>query len=187
MTSEENCSIPKFSYFGQKTKVEQRCYKAPLAIDLIPVPAMPSPRTTRLLVAEDNDAYLYLIERAFSVPREKTLWKLTIARDGQEAIDLLFEKESERAPLPDLILLDWKLPVVSGEEVLRRVKEHEKLRKIPVLVFSSSEADEDIHGAYGGHANGYITKPRDIQALSDVVEAIERFWIAIARIPTVVR
>jgi CheY-like chemotaxis protein len=154
-----------------------------LAIDLIPVPAMPAPRTTRLLVVEDNDAYLYLIERAFSVPTEKTRWELTVATDGQEALDILFAEENEQAPLPDLILLDWKLPRVSGDEVLRRVKHDEKLRKMPVLVFSSSEADEDIHGAYGAYANGYITKPRDIKTLSN----IEQFWIAIAQIPKVAR
>ena len=67
------------------------------------------------------------------------------------------------------------------------MKQHEKLRKIPVLVFSSSEADKDIHDAYGGYANGYITKPADINRLSKIVEAIEQFWIAIAQIPKVAR
>jgi CheY-like chemotaxis protein len=112
---------------------------------------------------------------------------LTVATDGQEALDLLFKEENEKFPLPDLVLLDWKLPKVNGDEVLRRVKQHEKLRKMPVFVFSSSEADKDIHAAYGGHANGYITKPADINTLSNIVEAIEQFWIAIAQIPKVVR
>jgi chemotaxis family two-component system response regulator Rcp1 len=160
---------------------------APLDINLLPVSPMPSPRTIRVLVVEDDDAYLYLIKKAFGISTEKTRWELTVARDGREALDLLFKEENGQDPLPDLILLDWELPRVSGDEVLRRLKQHEKLRKIPVLVFSSSEADKDIHEAYGGHANGYITKPRDIQTLSNVVEAIEHFWIAIAQIPKVVR
>jgi CheY-like chemotaxis protein len=80
-------------------------------------------------------------------------------------VHLLFEEESRAAALPDLILLDWNLPKVSGLDVLRRVKEHGTLRKIPVLVFSSSAEDDDIHSAYGAHANGFITKPGDNEAL----------------------
>jgi CheY-like chemotaxis protein len=76
---------------------------------------------------------------------------------------------------------------VGGEEVLRRIKEHPKLRRIPVFVFSSSEAESDIHAAYDNHANGFITKPADVDLLSAVVEAIEQFWIAIARLPKVTR
>jgi len=167
--------------------MEAPVFNAPLGINLLPVPAMPSPRTIRLLVVEDDEAYLYLIKKAFSIPAQKTRWELTVATDGQEALDILFAEENEQAPLPDLILLDWKLPKVSGDEVLRRVKQHETLRKMPVLVFSSSGADKDIHAAYGGHANGYITKPGDINMLAKIVEAIEQFWVAIAQIPKVVR
>jgi CheY-like chemotaxis protein len=144
-------------------------------------------RTIQLLVVEDNTAFLYLIQRAFADRKEQIRWKLTIAQDGQSALDLLFEEEGDGAPLPDLILLDWNLPKVTGSEVLRRVKDHPKLRRIPVLVFSSSEADEDIHTAYDHHANGYITKPDTADALEAVVEAIERFWIAAARLPKVAR
>jgi chemotaxis family two-component system response regulator Rcp1 len=88
---------------------------------------------------------------------------------------------------PDLILLDWNLPKIDGNEVLRRVKQHQRLRRIPVLVFSSSEADTDVHEAYDNHANGYITKPWTIDVLAATVEAIELFWTATARLPKVVR
>jgi len=77
---------------------------------------------------------------------------------AEQALHLLLGEQAHDAPLPDLILLDWHLPTVSGEEVLRRLKEHSMLRRIPVLVFSSSEADEDIHAAYNNFANGYIAK-----------------------------
>lgn len=87
--------------------------------------------------------------------------------------------------MPDLILLDWNLTRVSGGEVLQRVK-HEKLRKIPVLVFSSSDADRDILTAYDNHANGYITKTWEIDALAGIVETIERFCVA-ATLPKVMR
>ena len=147
---------------------------------------MKSQRVIRLLVVEDSPAYLYLIQKAFRRHAENTRWDLIVATNGEEAVHLLFEEENERAALPDMILLDWKLPRVSGGEVLQRVKQHEKLRKIPVLVFSSSAADEDIHSAYGAHANGYITKPADNDALANIVATIEQFWIAVAQLPKVV-
>src|SRR5579862_8585664 len=97
------------------------------------------PRTIRLLVVEDSPAFQYLIRDAFS-NRGEIRWELSIARDGEEALHLLFAEENENVPLPNLVLLDWNLPKVSGSEVLQRIKRHERLRRIPVLVFSSSEA-----------------------------------------------
>jgi chemotaxis family two-component system response regulator Rcp1 len=141
----------------------------------------------RLLVVEDDPAYLYLIQQAFRERKGKPGWELSIAKSGEEAVHALFEEEDENQPLPDLILLDWHLPNMSGSEVLHLVKRHEKLRKIPTLVFSSSDAAKDIHSAYDGHANGYITKPSAIDAITRVIETIEDFWIAVARLPKVVR
>ena len=138
-------------------------------------------------MVEDSTAYLYLIQKAFRDRREQTKWLLTVARDGAEAIQILFSGERSSTPLLDLILLDWNPPKISGGEVLRRLKQHEKLRRIPVLVFSTSEADDDIHAAYDDHANGYITKPQSAEDLEAVVETIERFWIAIAQLPKVAR
>ena len=137
-------------------------------------------RTIRLLVVEDNPAYLYLIQKAFSGRREQIRWELTVAIDGEEALHVLFEEENKSIPLPDLILLDWNLPKVSGREVLQRLKQDQELRRIPLLVFSASEADRDIHAAYDNHANGFITKPWGDEALSATVEAIERFWIVLS-------
>jgi two-component system response regulator len=76
---------------------------------------------------------------------------------------------------------------VTGGEVLRRIKQHSKLRRIPVLVFSASDAENDIHAAYDDHANGYITKPGDEVTLAAIVETIEKFWITAARLPKVMR
>jgi chemotaxis family two-component system response regulator Rcp1 len=140
-----------------------------------------------LLVVEDNPAYLHLVQEAFSNRRGQAQWDLTVAKDGEEALQVLLKQGREIANLPDIVLLDWNLPKVTGSEVLRQVKEHPKLRRMPVLVFSSSEADEDIHAAYDNHANGYITKPDTVEALEAVVETIERFWIAVARLPKVAR
>jgi chemotaxis family two-component system response regulator Rcp1 len=148
---------------------------------------MPSPKVTRILVVEDSPAYLYLIQKAFSTGEGPAKWDLTAAKDGEEAMRILFAEEKENAPLPDIILLDWKLPKITGGEVLRRVKEHQNLRKIPVLIFSSSDTEEDIHAAYGDHANGFITKPGDNAVLVSIVETIAQFWIGVAQLPKVVR
>src|ERR1700676_1012922 len=99
---------------------------------------MSEPRVIRLLVVEDSEGYSYLIQKAFSDRTEDIRWELTLAEDGEQAVRILFTEEEESAPLPDLVLLDWNLPKLSGNEVLRRLKEHPKLRRIPVLVFSSS-------------------------------------------------
>lgn len=147
---------------------------------------MSIPPTIRLLVVEDDPAYRYLIQRAFSVQGEGTRWDLTVTVDGEEALHVLFDEENKTVQLPDLILLDWNLPKVSGSEVLQRLKQHEELRRIPVLVFSASEAERDIRAAYEYHASGFIPKPGGIEALGATVQAIEQFWTA-ARFPKVVR
>lgn len=141
-------------------------------------------QTARLLVVEDSLPYLELITGAFR--DSGTIdWQISIANDGEQALKLLSQDEKENSPLPNFILLDWNLPKVNGSEVLRSVKDHSKLRTIPVLVFSSSEADRDIQAAYGYHANGYIVKPATLDQLTAIVEAIEQFWVVIARVPQV--
>jgi CheY-like chemotaxis protein len=144
-------------------------------------------RTIRLLVVEERFRVSLSCSEGVCRPQEKFRWKLSIAQDGQTALDVVFGEEAESDPLPDLVLLDWNLPKVTGSEVLRRIKDHSKLRRMPVLVFSSSEAEGDVHTAYDSHANGYITKPRTAEALEAVMESLERFWIAIARLPKVAR
>src|SRR5579859_53651 len=122
-----------------------------------PIPVnVQNPQSIRLLIVEDNESYLYLIQKAFC-SRKRIHWDLTVAHDGEQVMNLLFEEERTNTPLPDLVLLDWNVPKVSGNELLQRIKKHEKLRNIPVLVFSSSEDATDIHDAYNAHANGYIT------------------------------
>lgn len=85
-------------------------------------------RTIRLLVVEDSLSFQYLLRQAFST-RDEIRWELTIAKDGEEALHMLFEEENENVPLPNLIVLDWNLPKISGSEVLQRIKRHERLRR----------------------------------------------------------
>jgi two-component system, chemotaxis family, response regulator Rcp1 len=146
-----------------------------------------SVRTVHLLVVEDSPSYLYLIKAAFEEHAGAVHWELAIATDGQQALDFLFAEERENDPLPALILLDWNLPKVNGREVLQRIKDHQKLRRIPVLVFSSSQAERDIRDAYDGRANGYITKPDSGKVMEGIVGAIEQFWVAVAQLPKVAR
>jgi CheY-like chemotaxis protein len=134
-------------------------------------------RKVRLLVVEDNTAYMLLIHEAFEHADRAHSWQITEAKDGEQALSLLSSRF-----VPDLILLDWQLPKVSGNRVLQFVKEHKELRKIPVLVFSSSNSDLDIHEAYGNHANGYIAKPDNMDVLYQIAEAIEHFWVATAKL-----
>lgn len=144
-------------------------------------------KTVHLLVVEDDPAFMYLIQKAFSRRLEETHWELLTAIDGEGALHLLFEEGKNQAPLPDLILLDWNLPKVSGSQVLERMKQHQNLRRIPVLIFSASDADDDIKTAYGSHANGYITKPSGDKNLASIVRTIGEFWTTVAQLSKVVR
>lgn len=141
----------------------------------------------RLLIVEDDPAYLYLVQHAFQEAHGRVRWELSTAEDGEEALDLLFAEENAHLALPDLILLDWNLPKVNGCEVLRRLKEHRKLRCIPVLVFSTSTAEKDIRDAYEGHANGYILKLGSVDMLAKMVESVGDFWAIVAMLLNVRR
>jgi CheY-like chemotaxis protein len=133
---------------------------------------------------EDNEAMTYVIRKAFSGRGDQVDWDLCFAKDGEEALECLFRRGHHAGDiLPDLVLLDWNLPKVSGKEVLRMLKGDDTLRTIPVLVFSASEAHEDVHAAYDGHANGYVLKPGDIDGLYAVIDSIEQFWVHTAHLP----
>jgi two-component system, chemotaxis family, response regulator Rcp1 len=117
----------------------------------------------------------------FGERHEQMRWEITVAKDGEDAIEALFGQTNL---WPDLILLDWNLPKLGGGEVLRRVKRHRLMSKIPVLIFSSSASESDIQAAYKDHANGWIVKPNGVDALEAIVERIERFWIQLSLKPS---
>src|ERR1051326_1110397 len=138
----------------------------------------------RVLIVEDNEATAYLIKTAFLRKSSTVDWDLCFAKDGEEALDCIFKHGAyEEAALPDLILLYWNLPKVHGQEVLQKLKSTDELRTLPVLVFSTSQSDEDVHAAYSSHANGYIAKPSDMDAFYAVIESIETFWAHTVRLP----
>jgi CheY-like chemotaxis protein len=105
-----------------------------------------------------------------------------VAKDGEEALNFLLKRKNfEQAPVPDIILLDLKLPRKDGIEVLKEIKENDGLKAIPVIVLTSSSADSDMASAYKNHANCYITKPIDLDKFVVTIQAIENFWFTIIK------
>ena len=136
-----------------------------------------------ILLVEDNPGDARLCQEALK--ESKILNNLHIAKDGQEALDFIFKiGEYQDVPTPDLIILDLNLPKVHGKDVLRQVKENENTKKIPVVVLSSSKAEEDIIKSYELHANSYITKPLDFNQFIEIVKELNEFWLGIVKLPT---
>jgi len=104
--------------------------------------------------------------------------------DGEEALTFLRRQgRHSAAPRPDLVLLDLRLPRMSGHEVLAEIKQHADWRRIPVVIMTSSDDEKDILNAYDHHANCYVTKPVDMEKFLEVIRSIEDFWLAIVQLP----
>jgi two-component system, chemotaxis family, response regulator Rcp1 len=135
-----------------------------------------------ILLVEDNpgDARLALESLKESKIRNTLHW----VQDGLEAMKFLHRQGSyENAPRADLILLDLNMPKMDGREVLAEIKSDDELKRIPVVIFTISKAEEDILKAYDLHANCYITKPLDLNRFLKVIQSIEDFWLTIVRLP----
>lgn len=141
----------------------------------------PRRRPARILLVEDNPADVRLTREMLRESKIRN--DLLVATDAEEAERLLgLEGETDHAR-PDLVLLDLNLPGKSGHELLEEIKEHENLRRIPVVILSSSEAEGDIAGSYDRYANAYITKPVDLNGISKVVRSLDEFWFEVVRLP----
>jgi CheY-like chemotaxis protein len=134
-----------------------------------------------ILLVEDNQADVVLTRRALKAG--KVLHNLHVANDGEAALAVLHDVEYGQAPRPDLILLDLNLPKVNGREVLARIKSNEALASIPVVVLTTSKADEDIMKTYELHANSFITKPVDWPQFMNVIQSIEDYWFSVVKLP----
>ena len=135
----------------------------------------------RILLVEDNPNDIEITRRALERGQVKN--ELTIARAGQEALDILFERVEGDGSLPGLILLDLNLPKVDGREVLSRIKTHPQLKRIPVIVLTTSTREEDIVRTYDLGVNTFISKPVRFEDFIKVVSAIQEYWIVIATLP----
>jgi len=135
-----------------------------------------------ILLAEDNPGDVKLTQKDFE--EGNMLNNLHVVNDGVEALAFLRnEGEYEDAARPDLFLLDLNLPRMDGQEVLAEMKEDPELRRIPVVVLTSSESEEDIVQSYDLNANAYLTKPVDFNGFIDVIERIEEFWLTVVKMP----
>jgi CheY-like chemotaxis protein len=135
----------------------------------------------QILLVEDSPSDVRLIREALrETPVEV---QITVAQDGVEAMDWLYRSGKTSTGLPDLILLDLNLPRKNGREVLAEIKSSVDLKQIPVLVMTSSRADEDVAQVYSLNANCYIVKPHDLNEYVNVVRAIEDFWFLTATLP----
>jgi CheY-like chemotaxis protein len=134
-----------------------------------------------ILLVEDNPMYLDLTLRAFS--KRKFSNQVQVARDGEEALAFIPRWEAGEA-LPAVILLDINLPKVSGLEVLRQLKAHERFRRIPVVMLTSSREDRDLTTAYDLGVNSYIEKPVSFSKFMEVAEHIELYWCVLNERPS---
>lgn len=143
-------------------------------------------RPVNVLLVEDNPGDVRLTQEAFK--EAKISIKLDVTMDGVDAIKFL-RKEAEYFDVntPDLILLDLNLPKKDGREVLKEIKTDNLLKKIPVVVLTTSNAEQDIMKSYNLHVNCYINKPVDFEKFFDIIQKIEEFWLTTAILPTMSR
>lgn len=156
--------------------------------DIIAQTGMTQPKPRRLsrpvevLLVEDNPGDVRLTQEALKDGR--VLVNLTVAADGVEAMEVLKRRGQYNEKVrPDLILLDLNLPKKNGREVLEEIKADEELKRIPVIVMTTSKAEQDIYKAYNLNANCYVTKPVDLDEFLNVVRSIEDFWLTIVTLP----
>jgi len=135
-----------------------------------------------ILLVEDNPADVYMLRKSFNESRIANT--IQVVNDGELALDFLYKRgDFAAAPRPDLVLLDIGLPKKSGLEVLAEVKADPDLMRIPVIILTTSRAEEDVLKSYNLHANSYISKPVHLEELFLVIKQIEGFWLSIVRLP----
>jgi len=139
----------------------------------------------KILLIEDNPGDVRLTQEAFKEAKRSII--LDVVMDGVEAINYLYRKAPYIDKVsPDLILLDLNLPKMDGREVLEVVKTDENLRRIPIIVLTTSDADQDIIKSYNLHVNCYLNKPVDFDEFFDIIQKIEDFWLTTAILPSMI-
>jgi two-component system response regulator len=143
-------------------------------------------RRVSILLVEDNEDDVLLTLRAFK-KNTVEMEEVVVVRDGAEALDYLFTRgayeQRNQAIMPKLILLDIKLPKLSGLELLRTIRSDPRTRLIPVVMLTSSVAEQDLLSSYGSGANGYIQKPVNTRQFEEVVQQVVNYWLGINRAP----
>lgn len=144
----------------------------------------PAGRAIEILLVEDDPGDELITREALEHNKFKN--RLHVAHDGEEGLDFLYRRAGfEDAPRPDLILLDLNLPKYDGRQLLERVKSDADLARIPVVVLTTSAAEEDIVRSYKLHANAYVSKPVDLDQFISAVQQIDEFFLQVVRLPGV--
>jgi len=148
------------------------------------VSGVPNKSPIDVLLVEDNPGDARLAKEALKEGASKLDYRLHHVKDGVEALDFMFRKgDYATAVRPDIVLLDLNLPRKDGREVLAEIKEDDNLKLIPVLILTTSQAERDILDTYSLHANGYVSKPLDLDEFASVVASIQDFWFTTAKLP----
>lgn len=143
----------------------------------------PQPKHIDILLVEDSPADVLIAREALS--EAKLLNTIHVAEDGVEALDYLFQRgKFASASRPDLILLDLNLPRKNGREVLEEIKADSELKQIPVVVLTTSSAEEDVLRSYNLHANCYVVKPVEFNSFVSAVKSIQQFWFSVVTLPS---
>lgn len=147
---------------------------------------MIQPQPIVILMADDDEDDILLTKKALE--KGKLLNPLHTVQDGEELLDYLLHRgqyvENKNAPRPGLILLDLNMPKKDGREALREIKSQDALRDIPIVVFTTSKAEEDIYRSYKLGVNSFITKPVTLDSLIDVMQTLGKYWFEIVTLPT---
>jgi CheY-like chemotaxis protein len=133
----------------------------------------------KILLVEDRAADVRLVKRA--ILKAGYTVDFEVAENGQEALDILLDTTRK---VPDLILLDWMMPLIDGAEVLQRMRAEPHLKRVPVIILTTSHHEADINGAYTHGCNAYLTKPINPDHFQQTIEALGLFWLQAARLPT---
>jgi len=143
-------------------------------------------RTAVILLVEDDPEDQELTRRAFQISKLRN--RLLVVDDGEQALDYLYRRgqfgRPESSPRPDLILLDLNMPKLDGRAVLKRIKEDPELRRIPVVVLTTSSQEEDILRSYDLGVNSYITKPVQMEGFMKAIKDLERYWFSLVVLPS---
>ncbi|NUB91151.1 response regulator [Haloterrigena sp. SYSU A121-1] len=135
-----------------------------------------------ILLVEDNDGDVRLVERAFKT--RELPGTLHVVQTGDRALDWLHQRgEFAERPYPDLVLLDLNLPAISGEAILEEIQSGSHLQRIPVVVLTSSQADDDLVMAYEAGANAFLRKSVDPEEFTDIIQSFTEFWVSTADLP----
>lgn len=134
-----------------------------------------------ILLVEDNEGDILLTLEAFQESKLRT--KISVVKNGADALDFLFKRGNySDVKRPDLILLDINLPIYNGHEVLKKIKEDPSLKRIPVIILTTSASQIDVNKAYENYTNSYITKPIDMEDFLKIILKIEEFWLHLSKL-----